>query len=83
MADKDEVGEAYSRKDLGAGTRGKYYDDYREGTDLVILGPDLAKAFPFDIREAGASRASRATLRLRMRHDKTLLSPPANPRFAL
>ncbi len=46
MANKDEVRQEYSRKDLGAGTRGKYYDDYREGTNIVILDPDLAKAFP-------------------------------------
>ena len=43
---KNEVREEYSRKDLGAGTRGKYSDDYREGTNIVILDPDVAKAFP-------------------------------------
>lgn len=26
--------------------RGKYYDDCREGTNIVILDPDVAKAFP-------------------------------------
>ncbi len=46
MANKDEVRQEYSRKDLGAGTRGKYHDDYREGTNIVILDPNLAKAFP-------------------------------------
>ncbi len=46
MAKKDEVREEYDRKDLGAGTRGKYYAAYREGTNIIILDPDLAKAFP-------------------------------------
>ncbi len=46
MANKDEVREEYSRKDLGAGTRGKYYDAYQESTNIVILDPDLAKVFP-------------------------------------
>ena len=46
MAEKDEVREEYSRKNLGAGTRRKYYDDHREGTNIVLLDPDLAKAFP-------------------------------------
>ena len=46
MAIKDEVREEYSRKDLGAGTRVKYYDDYRKGTNIVMLDPDVAKAFP-------------------------------------
>ncbi len=46
MAKKDEVRDEYRRKDLGAGTRGKYYDDYREGTNIVLLDPDVAKAFP-------------------------------------
>ncbi len=46
MAKKDEVRDEYRRNDLGAGTRGKYYDDCREGTNIVILDPDVAKAFP-------------------------------------
>ena len=46
MAKKNEVREEYSRKDLGAGTRGKYYDYYRKGTNIVMLDPDVAKAFP-------------------------------------
>ena len=46
MAKKDEVREEYDHKDLGAGTRGKYYAAYQEGTNIIITDQDLAKAFP-------------------------------------
>lgn len=38
----------YRRKDLGPGVRGKYYEAYRAGTNLALLNPDVAKAFPTD-----------------------------------
>ncbi len=28
------------------GVRGRYVERYREGTNLVLLGPDIAAAFP-------------------------------------
>ena len=31
---------------LKAGVHGKYADRYREGTNLVLLAPDVADAFP-------------------------------------
>jgi len=31
---------------LRAGVQGKYADRYREGTNLVLLAPDVAEAFP-------------------------------------
>jgi hypothetical protein len=31
---------------LKGGVRGKYADRYREGTNLVLLAPDVADAFP-------------------------------------
>ena len=33
---------------LGRGVQGKYAARYREGTNLVLLAPDVAKAFPTD-----------------------------------
>jgi hypothetical protein len=36
----------YRREELGIGVRGKYYDEFRKGTNLVLLSPDVAKAFP-------------------------------------
>ena len=34
------------RQLLKAGVQGKYPDRYREGTNLVLLAPDVAEAFP-------------------------------------
>ena len=31
---------------LKGGVQGKYADRYREGTNLVLLAPDVAEAFP-------------------------------------
>jgi hypothetical protein len=42
----DELRPAYRREDLGQGVRGKYFESYQKGTNLVLLSPDVAKAFP-------------------------------------
>ena len=31
--------------DLRVGIRGKYYDEYKQGTNVVLLEPDLASVF--------------------------------------
>jgi hypothetical protein len=36
----------YRRADLGKGVRGKYYREYTRGTNLVLLRPEVAQAFP-------------------------------------
>ncbi|MGH8646685.1 MAG: hypothetical protein ACREX4_20395 [Gammaproteobacteria bacterium] len=36
----------YRRTDLGRGVRGKYLKAYRAGTNLVMLRPEVAAAFP-------------------------------------
>ena len=36
----------YRRSDLGKGVRGKYYREYMRGTNLVLLRPEIAQAFP-------------------------------------
>jgi len=46
MAKKDELRAEYVREDLGEGIRGKYYEQYQEGTNLILLDPDVAAAFP-------------------------------------
>lgn len=52
----EEMRREYKREDLGKGTRGKYVDDYKKGTNLVLLSPDVAAAFPDDasVNDAGA-----------------------------
>jgi hypothetical protein len=42
----DELRPEYKREDLGPGVRGKYYQAYQMGTNLVLLNPDVAVAFP-------------------------------------
>ena len=43
----DELRPEYDLKSLlREGERGKYVDRYRAGTNLVLLDPDVAEAFP-------------------------------------
>lgn len=42
----DELRVEYSRASLGTGVRGKYLKEYRRGTNLVLLTPEVARAFP-------------------------------------
>lgn len=41
----DELRPEYRREDLGQGIRGKYYDEFKSGTNLVLLSPDVASMF--------------------------------------
>lgn len=46
---KDELRPEYDMKTLlKGGTRGKYAARYRAGTNLVLLEPEVARAFPND-----------------------------------
>jgi hypothetical protein len=42
----DELRPEYDLSELKGRTRGKYAEHYREGTNLVLLEPDVAAAFP-------------------------------------
>ncbi len=42
----DELRPEYDLKSLGKGIRGKYYEKYQEGTNIVVIDPDLSEAFP-------------------------------------
>jgi hypothetical protein len=42
----DELRPVYRQEDLGEGVRGKYFDSYRKGSNLVLISPDVAKVFP-------------------------------------
>jgi hypothetical protein len=46
---------------LKDGVRGKYVERYRSGTNLVLLEPDVAKAFP---NEKAVNEALRLVLKL-------------------
>lgn len=46
MAEPDELKAEYTREELGEGVRGKYYERYREGTNVALLEDDVAAVFP-------------------------------------
>jgi hypothetical protein len=46
--ESEELRSGYKREDLGVGVRGKYFESYCEGTNLVLLNPEVAKVFPTD-----------------------------------
>lgn len=43
---EDELRPEYDFSQLEGGVRGKYVEHYRVGTNLVLLDPDVAQAFP-------------------------------------
>ncbi len=45
---EDELRPEYDFAKMKGGVRGKYLDRYRRGTNLVLLEPDVARAFPTD-----------------------------------
>ena len=51
----------YDFASMKGGVRGKYAKRYRAGTNLILLDPELAEAFPTD---AAVNRALRAVLRM-------------------
>jgi hypothetical protein len=65
--DKDDLRPEYDLSKLGKGVRGKYFRRYSEGTNVVVIDPDLTDAFPNAkavndaLREVLARRARNAT----------------------
>jgi hypothetical protein len=58
----DELRSEYNLRELlKGGIRGKYAERYRAGTNLVLLDPDVAKAFP---SEEAVNEALRLVLQL-------------------
>jgi hypothetical protein len=45
---EDELRSEYDFSQMQGGVRGKYVERYRAGTNLVLLDPDVAQAFPND-----------------------------------
>ena len=44
--DKDDLRPEYDLGKLGKGVRGKYFRRYSEGSNVVVIDPDLTEAFP-------------------------------------
>ena len=69
---RNEIRREYDLSKLDGGVRGKYFKRYSAGTNLVLLQPDVARAFPTEeavneaLRElarATKTRARRTTRR--------------------
>jgi hypothetical protein len=44
--EEDDLQPEYDFSQMQGGVRGKYVERYRQGTNLVLLDPDIAAAFP-------------------------------------
>jgi len=44
--DKDTMRDEYPEDLIKSGIRGKYAKSYREGTNIVLIDPDLHRLFP-------------------------------------
>ena len=53
---EDELRSEYDFSQMKGGVRGKYVERYRAGTNLVLLDPDVAQAFPNEIAVNDALR---------------------------
>jgi hypothetical protein len=42
----DQIGEMRAEYDLEGGERGKYHERYQQGSNVVVLDPDVAAVFP-------------------------------------
>lgn len=67
---EDELRPEYEFSKMAGGVRGKYVERYRAGTNLVLLDPDIARAFPTD---ASVNEALRLLLQISQRQQ------PNNP----
>jgi len=75
VAGRDELRPEYDLSQLKGGVRGKYYKQATAGTNLVLIEPDLAQAFP---GEESVTRARR--LLVTVAHPATSRSPRGRPR---
>ena len=69
----DELRREYTRADFGRLVRGKYARRLAEATNVVVLEPEVAKAFPND-------RAVNKALRGLMRNGKSMTRSTATRR---
>lgn len=61
---EDELRPEYDFSKMAGGVKGKYVERYRAGTNLVLLDPDIAQAFPTD---ASVNEALRLLLQIAQR----------------
>jgi hypothetical protein len=66
---EDELRPEYDFSKMAGGIRGKYVERYRAGTNLVLLEPDIAQAFPTD---ASVNEALRLLLQIAQRQQPNI-----------
>lgn len=66
-----EGGEMRDHYDFRGGVRGKYAQRYAEGTNVVVLDPDVAEMFPDRESVNEALRAVGRVVQLRERRGRT------------
>jgi hypothetical protein len=67
---EDELRSEYDFSRLEGGVKGKYVERYRAGTNLVLLDPDVAQAFP---TEDTVNEALRLLMQVAQRQPAKLL----------
>jgi hypothetical protein len=74
---RDDLRPEYNLATLKGGVRGKYYKEARAGTNLVLLEPDVARAFP---DSSSVNRALRLLQEVAIKSSKGRPSPTAKRR---
>jgi hypothetical protein len=64
----DELRSEYDLSQMKDGVRGKYAKRFREGTNLVLLSPDVALYFPDDDSVNAALRSLVSVAQTQLRH---------------
>lgn len=64
---EDELRSEYDFTQMKGGVRGKYVERYRAGTNLVLLDPDVAQAFP---NETAVNDALRMLIQVAQRQQR-------------
>jgi hypothetical protein len=64
---EDELRSEYDFTQMKGGVRGKYVERYRAGTNLVLLDPDVAQAFP---NEVAVNEALRMLIQVAQRQQR-------------
>jgi hypothetical protein len=59
QSQNDDMRPEYDFASMKGGVRGKYYKRFREGTNIVLLDPEVTEAFP---SEASVNEALRGIL---------------------
>jgi hypothetical protein len=70
---EDELRPEYDFAQMTGRVRGKYVERYRSGTNLVLLAPDVAQAFPDD---AAVNEALRLLIQVAQRQQPNTAVQP-------